>query len=760
MSTENPSLSGSEVMYPPLASNSAATHPLVAAQPSPAYAMPGMGGYLPGGPEILSEGLNQTWLVNCLRRRWLLALLMGMLIGAATAVVLLLVFPLSSSVTALLQVKSKPPTVLKDVKPSNYRDFEIFSATQLSMIRSQLVLAAALSRPDIAQLDSVVKEDDPVLWLSEELLVSYPTQGEILAITFQGEEDSEEIAKIIDAVIAAYKGDVLHAERTQLSATREDLSGMHREIKRELEKMMQKYEDLAEELGGADSSTAGSEVNLLMNQIGMARKDLAEQKEGLLELEVNMRLANLAARSPSAIDAAIGAELEADPTVANYRQDQYMIDQRIRELQSNTKRPTPELKRLRQTSQQVAQELQQYQIQKEAELRRQLKNAPNEQLSQTIAEYMMRRTNHEQTIAVLEESLEDMYEEIRDKGKSSTALDILRLQIEEQQEMERDMSLRLRSWKVEEDAAQERIRVIQNATATEDINVWERFGIAGMGGLLAFCVTCYCVAFIEFRRRRLNGPSDLDEGLGIRVLGVLPSVASNKASAPGSMLGAQLSESIDNVRATIMHDSTSRPRQVVLVTSPVTMEGTTTVASHLALSLTRAGRRTLLIDGDLREPALHKLFGLPLEDGFCEVLRSEVDLDDAIRPTNTEGLWLLTSGQCDMDSVHALATDQPQPIFEKLRAEFDFIIIDGAPVLSLSDTVSIGQYVDGAVLTVLRDHSEVRKIYQAAELLKEMGIRLIGSVVSGMPQKADRRVTRLHSAEARRARQIEAQADL
>jgi Mrp family chromosome partitioning ATPase len=131
---------------------------------------------------------------------------------------------------------------------------------------------------------------------------------------------------------------------------------------------------------------------------------------------------------------------------------------------------------------------------------------------------------------------------------------------------------------------------------------------------------------------------------------------------------------------------------------------------------------------------------------------------DAIRATTTEGLWLLTAGHCDMDAVHALATDQPQPIVEKLREEFDFIVIDGAPILGLSDTLSLGQYVDGAILTVLRDHSEIRKVYQAAELLKSLGIRLIGTVVNGVPIKSDRRVTRLHRTAAKRSRKLPVEA--
>ncbi len=97
-----------------------------------------------------------------------------------------------------------------------------------------------------------------------------------------------------------------------------------------------------------------------------------------------------------------------------------------------------------------------------------------------------------------------------------------------------------------------------------------------------------------------------------------------------------------------------------------------------------------------------------------------------------------------------------QPIFEKLRAEFDFVIIDGAPVLGLSDSLSIGQHIDGAILTVLRDHSGVRSIHQASELLKSLGIRLIGCVVNGMPFKADRRITRVQRGPGSKAKRLPA----
>src|SRR5262249_35759292 len=111
MATQGPDLSGSDVMYPPLsdgngsADGHSASRALVAAGPAYAPMAPSFGGFGARGPEIVHGGFNQTWLVNCLRRRWLLASLMGLLFGAIAAGLLMWLFPESSRITAYLQVK-------------------------------------------------------------------------------------------------------------------------------------------------------------------------------------------------------------------------------------------------------------------------------------------------------------------------------------------------------------------------------------------------------------------------------------------------------------------------------------------------------------------------------------------------------------------------------------------------------------------------------------------------------------------------------
>ncbi|NOY41021.1 MAG: polysaccharide biosynthesis tyrosine autokinase [Planctomycetes bacterium] len=759
MASQDPEMRNSDVMYPMAATNGEATQPLVPAPTfAPPVAPPQFGAVTPRGPEILHGAFNHIWLINCLRRKWLMALLLGLLASSVAVIALLWLIPVSSQITAYLQIKAADPnTVFGTQSTVSQQEFEIFQQTQMALIKSQFVLGAALSRPDIQQLTAVANRgDDALTWLTDDLRVGISGgKGEILELRYEGEESSAEMIKVVDAVIEAYTKEVLYKERGHANELRESLSDMNDDITDELQGKISDQQKLIKELGEGDSPIASQMISMRMGAVRTLKAQIAKTKSVLIDIEVEKELAERDAKSPFALKQAIDDALQTDPTLLNYEEQQYDLTQQILALQGMTKgKSSPKIQKLQQQAAQIAQMAQTQRLRAEAELREQFKRAPNEMLSRAMAVYRVKHKRVTDLLEELEEELAEARDGIENMGGRSAKLAMLGKEIEQLQKVQGTLDFKLRGLHANQDIALDRVRVINKAQTKEKINHIQRLVIAAFGGVASFGLVCYGVALLEFRRRRLNSPADVDEGLGIRVLGALPPISSRKAMAAGSAVAAQLSEAIDNVRATLMHDSTKRARQVVLVTSAVSMEGCTTVASHLALSLTRAGRRTLLIDGDLRDPSLHKLFGMPLEDGLSELLRSEIEVSDAIRPTNTEGLWLLSAGQCDMDAVHALAADQLQPAFDKLREEFDFVIIDGAPVLGLSDTLSIGQYVDGAILTVLRDHSEVRQIYRASELLKSMGVCVIGSVVNGVTTKADRRIARLHAMEAQVQRKI------
>jgi succinoglycan biosynthesis transport protein ExoP len=651
-------------------------------------------------------------------------------------------------ITALILL----PAELTDRQAENSTTFW---ETHRTLIKSQFVLQSALAERHIASSEIIKRKTNPILWLDERLEVSRIPDSPVLRLDFRCSSAEASLgAHCVEAVIAAYGKEVGETQRIEKREVVDKLANLSRELRVDLEAKIEDYGKLAKDLDGGDSPIAREMLNMLVGELRLIDTQIFKAKEELIDLEVGRKVSEQEINSPAAVDRAVQEQLEMDPMLKNLQEEQYLIAQNIRSQSNVGRGNSAALKQLQGRYQGLAQEIQRYRYQTGAELKESIKSLPNDQYRIMMTNYIATRSEVERSLAELETQKNEKIILVKQRGEKSGMLAMLLSEIEQLREISRAMEHRLRSSTIEDDTQKESIRIMQHAYAEEKINETQRYTIAALGGIGAFCATCYLVALIEFRKRRLNSPTDVDEGLGVRVLGVLPPIASRSAMRPGSPIAMQLSESIDNVRATLMHDSTSRSRQVVLVTSPATMEGTTTVASHLALSFTRAGRRTLLIDGDLREPALHKLFGMPVEDGFSEVLRSEIDIADAIRPTNTEGLWLLPAGLCDMDVIHALATDQLQPIFEKLRAEFDFIVIDAPPVLGLADTLSMGQHVDGVILTVLRDHSEVRKIYQATELLRDLGIRLLGSVVNGVPLTADRRIARLHQNVAARPKKL------
>jgi capsular exopolysaccharide synthesis family protein len=234
-------------------------------------------------------------------------------------------------------------------------------------------------------------------------------------------------------------------------------------------------------------------------------------------------------------------------------------------------------------------------------------------------------------------------------------------------------------------------------------------------------------AWLEFRARRIRSSEEVAAGLGIRVLGAVPELGA-RGDAVG---GAGALESIDAIRTLLLHDDSVEAARVVMVTSAAAGEGKTTLASSLADSLARGGHRTLLIDCDLRSPAAHQMFELPMQPGFSEVLLGEIDLADAIQPTPVPGLSVITAGQWDREVLRALARDGTRGLFEKLKTEYDFVVVDSHPVLAATDSLLLGQHVDAVLLSVLRDVSRSPHVYGACERLATLGVRVLGAVVNG-----------------------------
>ncbi len=735
-------------------------HPLVATETNPALSVPnsvnmgsaGLSGVHNAVNDTTKGGLTPSWFYHSLRRRWLLALSMSLFLSAIMAVVLYLIFPETNTAQAQYKVASQQLNLINTQLPSSQGSYEIFKNTQLASIMSPYILSDAL-REDIANLPMFEGVDNEVKWLQDNLKVSFPRDGEILTIALSGPYSEPHLKAVVDAVSSSYHQIAISQEKNQKSIPLEALRSAWTNLKERIRSRMSEYQNLAKDAGTSEAYAGGfdPETKFLLSEQQELLKRKTTLKNQLSEAAMLFQVFQQQVNDPAYKEQMIDQALEADPNIAQMKNEAMVLDMQIRQLQSTVRGgSSAQVRRLISQRDSLNQQISLTREEMKAAYSGQNQNEPDPQLKAESTRFQIVQAMKGREIQAAEERLAEIQEELILKAENNTDLMIRLSEIEQLSSIENAIASKIQSLEVERNAPDRIIGVGLNtgdqpATAETSYgrNQLARIAISSLGGLTVFGLTCFGIAYMEFVNRRLNGPDQLDEGLGIRVIGTLPGLSGRKKLNPKHPIVAQLSESIDTVRTGLMHESTAKRRQVVMVTSPNTGDGRTTVASQLAASLARAGRRTLLLDGDLRHPALHTLFNLPLEDGISEVLRAEAEVQDVVRPTEAEGLWVMTAGYCDSDATQALATDQVETIFDKLRADFDFIIIDGAPVIGLPDALLFGQHCDGAILSVLRDHTSVPSIHSASEALKTVGVRMLGSVVNGVKCKSDSRVTHL-----------------
>jgi capsular exopolysaccharide synthesis family protein len=184
------------------------------------------------------------------------------------------------------------------------------------------------------------------------------------------------------------------------------------------------------------------------------------------------------------------------------------------------------------------------------------------------------------------------------------------------------------------------------------------------------------------------------------------------------------------MRTNLQFASVDGEIKTVVVTSAAPREGKTLTASNLAIAQAQAGRKTLLIDTDLRRPMIHKLFNMKRENGLSKVLTGEIKLDDAVKKTDIQNLFVITSGPIPPNPSELLASEKMKSVMKELKKGFDKIVMDSPPLIAVTDPVVIGKEVDGMVF-VVRSGRTTREIAEKSKENAEYAkINLLGCVLN------------------------------
>lgn len=193
---------------------------------------------------------------------------------------------------------------------------------------------------------------------------------------------------------------------------------------------------------------------------------------------------------------------------------------------------------------------------------------------------------------------------------------------------------------------------------------------------------------------------------------------------------ATVSEQFRTIRTNIMFSGVKRDIKSVLFTSDMAGAGKSTVASNMAVAYAQTGKKTLLIDGDLRRPTCHQIFNVTNHTGLSNAIASDAGPGELVKSTEIDMLHVLTSGPIPPNPAELLSAPKLKQLMETFEAQYDIIIIDSPPLLSVTDAQLLSQIASGVILVTNTEKNNRDRLNDARDLLLASGANIIGMVLN------------------------------
>jgi capsular exopolysaccharide synthesis family protein len=229
----------------------------------------------------------------------------------------------------------------------------------------------------------------------------------------------------------------------------------------------------------------------------------------------------------------------------------------------------------------------------------------------------------------------------------------------------------------------------------------------------------------------VRAPEDIERKLALPVLGVVPVIEDYNGilealEAPRSAFA----EAYHALRGSLLYSSVDGLPRSLLVTSAQASEGKSTTSFALAYDLAKLGKRTILVDLDLRRPSLHQLFALENDVGVSSLLTHQAALPAAIKQTFQENFSFMASGPIPPSPTDLLGGQVLPDLLNRLREMFDVVICDGPPVLGLADAPLLAALVDATIFVVESNRGHRGATKRAVRRLQSVHTNVVGAVLT------------------------------
>lgn len=670
-------------------------------------------------------------LIKAVLRRWFLVLFCAVVFGGGGGAAIWFKMPDKFDTQGSVLISPVVAPIMYETPTTGGGGaYLMYKNTQAGVMTSDVILnrvADGVKDSRLAFFDSegnllqtlramVVKKDVQVIPERE-------TEFLVVRMTSEHPSDAE---KLIDAFLRSYEAVVKTDEITALDDRLSRLETQRRTLEEQMRRQRVQIRERVDEYGtqeltGRQEIALQQVATLQREQVSIGVQRMLMEARVMTredQLQDELTLADIADQ--------VQARVESDPDILALRQDIQRYNQLIRDGQATMLETNPEMQRRKQ----ILSELQ-------AELERQRADATARHEQTALADA---RRVREAELDALKAELNQLitYEEkIQEQlklhddstvriGRTQLDIDDLREQFENTRQIYNEISRRIEELNIERDR-RPRISVASWARSVSAEGKKKKLAMAApFGGFAMGVALALLLAKLD---RRVLAPDQVAKRIGVRIIGTTtgPDHVSRK------MLGRQLMDDYQTIRANLGLLNGDGSAKLLVVTSPGMGDGKTTLAVNLATSFARSGRKTLLIDGDLRKPDIALMLDLPQSLRGIQDYLFGADIHKAICPVEGTSLWVLASDvRNSQDALELLSIPETPQRIRRLKDSFDYIIIDTPPVLAFSDAMVWAKMADGVILTSYIGHTSKEEMKEAIQRLNEIKANIIGTVVNNV----------------------------
>jgi succinoglycan biosynthesis transport protein ExoP len=563
--------------------------------------------------------------------------------------------------------------------------------------------------------------------ISDEVITAgHARRTELIEVTMRSTKP-EEAKQIVNAIVSAYM--TLEGSRSirDEDNTLATLESEQKRLAKQLGDHRDKLRTLAQQYG---TTTLGGRQDMALQRVNTLLAELTRIEANRINLEAQVQFLKQSeeqAITPQELLERRTEHINTDPMVQELTRRIVQLEQDLIEAQQTLGPGNPALKQREQLLQAFRSRLEA----KQQELTKGFEDMISKETDKAKRERLLSAQAELEQIRAHEKHLQEILdaEDTHTIQLGRTQLDIgdLQFQLDFDQQQYEQVCRRIRELEMERKRPA-RVSVLFNA----DISAVRDKRVKYSAALVFFALASGCgLAFLRDKAdKSVRTPDDVAKRIGIRIIGTTTGLQTVKPS----LFPAQIAGDYQTIRANLgLLDGEGMPKKLA-VTSPSMREGKTTFAINLATSISRSGKKVLLIDGDLRKPDIGRLLNIPRDSKGLQEMLLGTKFEEVVRSIPSTGLDVLVSHSHNgVDVYELIASSTAAQQIGELDEKYDHIIIDTPPALAFPDAMVWAKIAGAVILTSFAGQTTSADLKEAKDRFEQINVRVLGTVLGNVP---------------------------